>query len=324
MPHSRQILALLADGDFHSGTVLAHALGVSRSAVWKAVRVLSGHGVEVYAVPGRGYRLPAPVELLHGDAILAQLSPRARRLLDGLEVHDELDSTSQHLLRKAALAPGVHACLAERQTAGRGRRGRAWVSPFGHNIYLSVLWRFEQSPASLSGLSLAAGVAVAQVLRALGVQGAGLKWPNDVVWEGRKLAGILLDMSGEASGPCNVVTGVGLNVMMPPTRGVLIDQPWVDLHTILGAPVSRNRCASRILEQLIVTFDEYARKGLAPFLETWRALDALAGKTVRLQWPQGSATGLARGVREDGALRLSVNGVMRYYNYGEVSVRETS
>lgn len=324
MPHSRQILALLADGDFHSGTALAHALGVSRSAVWKAVRALSGRGVEVYAVPGRGYRLPAPVELLHGDTILAQLSPRARRLLNSLEVHDELDSTSQYLLRRAAALPGVHACLAERQTAGRGRRGRAWISPFGHNIYLSVLWRFELSPASLSGLSLAAGVAVAQTLRALGVRGLGLKWPNDVVWQGRKLAGILIDLNGEASGPCNVVTGVGLNVMMPQTQGALIDQPWVDLNTILGAPVSRNRCASWLLEQLVVTLDEYARNGLAPFLETWRALDALAGKTVQLQWPQGSATGLVQGVREDGALRLSVNGVMRYYNYGEVSVREAS
>lgn len=324
MPHNRQILALLADGHFHSGTALAHALGVSRGAVWKAVRALSGRGVEVYAVPGRGYRLPAPVEFLHGDTILAQLSPRTRRLLNSLEVHDDLDSTSQYLLRRAAALPGVHACLAERQTAGRGRRGRAWISPFGHNIYLSVLWRFESSPASLSGLSLAAGVAVAQALSGLGAQGLGLKWPNDVVWQGRKLAGILLDLNGEAGGPCNVVTGVGLNVMMPQTQGALIDQPWVDLNAIHGAPVSRNRYASQILEQLIVTFDEYARNGLAPFLETWRALDALAGKTVQLQWPQGSATGLAQGVREDGALRLSVNGVMRYYNYGEVSVREAS
>ncbi|RJQ46114.1 MAG: bifunctional biotin--[acetyl-CoA-carboxylase] ligase/biotin operon repressor BirA [Gammaproteobacteria bacterium] len=324
MPYNRQLLALLADGGFHSGAALAHTLGVSRSAVWKAVHALSAHGVEVYAVPGRGYRLPAPLELLHGDTILAQLSPRARRMLDGLEVHDELDSTSQHLLRNAAAWPGVHACLAERQTAGRGRRGRAWLSPLGHNIYLSVLWRFEQSPASLGGLSLAAGVAVAQVLRALGVQGLGLKWPNDVVWQGRKLAGILLDLNGEASGPCSVVTGVGLNVMMPQTQGALIDQPWTDLNTILGAPVLRNRCAGRLLERLIVTFDEYARNGLAPFLEPWRAFDTLTGKTVRLQWPQGSATGRVQGVREDGALRLSVNGVMRYYNYGEVSVREAS
>ncbi|MCL5668704.1 MAG: bifunctional biotin--[acetyl-CoA-carboxylase] ligase/biotin operon repressor BirA [Gammaproteobacteria bacterium] len=324
MAHHRQLLALLADGEFHSGTALAHALGVSRGAVWKTVRALSTQDVEVYAVPGRGYRLPAPVELLHGDTILAQLNPRARRLLNGLEVHDELDSTSQYLLRRAAALPGVRACLAERQTAGRGRRGRAWVSPFGHNIYLSLLWRFEQSPASLSGLSLAAGVAVAQALRALGVQGLGLKWPNDVVWQEHKLAGILIDLSGEAGGPCSVVVGVGLNVMMPQTQGALIDQPWTDLNIILGHPIPRNHCASRLLEQLIVTFDEYARKGLAPFLETWRALDTLAGKTVRLQWPQGSATGLAQGVREDGALRLSVNGAMSYYHSGEVSVREAS
>jgi BirA family biotin operon repressor/biotin-[acetyl-CoA-carboxylase] ligase len=324
MPYHGPLLALLADGDFHSGTTLARAIGVSRSAVWKAVRALSAHGVEVYAVPGRGYRLAAPVELLRGDAILAHLSPRARRLLDGLEIHDELDSTSQYLLRRAAALPGIRACFAERQTAGRGRRGRVWISPLGHNIHLSVLWRFEQSPASLGGLSLAAGVAVARALRDLGVTDLGLKWPNDVMWRERKLAGILIDLTGEAGGPCSVVAGVGLNVMMPRTQGALIDQPWTDLNTILGQPILRNRCASRLLEQLILAFDEYARNGLAPFLKTWRELDALAGKTVRLHWPQGSATGVAQGVREDGALRLSVNGTMRYYNYGEVSVREAS
>ncbi|MDX1654152.1 MAG: biotin--[acetyl-CoA-carboxylase] ligase, partial [Candidatus Competibacteraceae bacterium] len=238
----RRLLEVLGDGRFHSGEELARALGVSRAAVWKHLNSLGRRGLEVHAVRGRGYRLPNPLELLDPEGIRAQLSPSVQGRLAQLEVFDQIDSTNSYLLTRAkAGAPGGSVCLAERQSAGRGRRGRQWISPFAANLYLSVLWRYPDGPALLSGLSLAVGVAMARALEGVGVVGVGLKWPNDLLWRDQKLGGILLEFGGESSGPCQVVTGVGLNVTMPKEPALDIDQPWPDLTTVLGLGLSRNR-----------------------------------------------------------------------------------
>lgn len=326
MPVPLPLLTLLADGHFHSGAALGNALGVTRSAVWKAVRVCAEHGIDIHSVRGKGYRLAQPLDLLRQDRIVSQLDKDVRPLLHELEIHHELVSTSRHLLSLASdgAASGT-ACLAEAQTGGRGRRGRAWVSPFAANIYLSVLWRFAQGPAALSGLSLAIGVAVLETVQSLGVVDCGLKWPNDVLWGGRKLAGVLLDLNAEASGPSTVVVGIGLNVRMPDSIAAAIDQPWVDLHSLLPAsPPPRNTIAAQLLGRVLAALSEFERAGMAAFQTRWARWDCLAGQPVTLQLPTQRITGQARGIDASGALLLESKGQVSAYAAGEVSVRVTA
>jgi len=323
MSHKFRLLEILADGRFHSGEALGEMLGISRTAVWKALRSCAGLGVALHAVPGRGYRLAMPLELLHWNSVMESIGRASRALLAALEIHRDLDSTNRYLMAQAVGgAASGHVCLAERQAAGRGRRGRHWVSPFGANLYLSILWRFEAAPAALGGLSLAVAVAVVRALECAGVGGIGLKWPNDVVWEGRKLAGVLLELSGESAGPCHVVAGVGLNVQMPKGSGDAIDQPWIDVSTLAnGAGVSRNRLAGLVLDQVLPALAGYQQTGFAPFQDDWERLDVCAGRLVVLESQGRRLVGEACGVSADGALILHSNGVERCYQSGEVSLR---
>ncbi|MDE2089583.1 MAG: bifunctional biotin--[acetyl-CoA-carboxylase] ligase/biotin operon repressor BirA [Gammaproteobacteria bacterium] len=317
------MLSLLADGRFHSGEDLGATLGITRSAVWKAVRACETLGIEIHAVRGRGYRLAAPLELLSREVIQAAMDETARGRLAGLDILPEVDSTNRHLMRLAQQgAPSGLACLAEWQSAGRGRRSRAWVSPFGTNIYLSLLWRYADGPATLTGLSIAIGVAVARALHEAGVSGIGLKWPNDLLWRERKLGGILLELAGESAGPCYVVAGVGVNVRMPAAAAQNIDQPWTDLAAVTGgAGVSRNRLAGLLLQHMIHVLDAFPSVGLAPFRQEWAHWDAVTGKRVVLQIQDRPVLGRALGIDDSGALLLSVNGELRSYASGEISLR---
>lgn len=298
-------------------------MGVSRTTIWNAVRSLASLGLDIQAVKGRGYRLVKPVELLEREALVRRLDGLPRQLLSGIEVHREIGSTNRHLMEGAArgLAKGC-VCLAETQTQGRGRRGRPWVSPFGSNVYLSALWRFGEGPGTLAGLSLAMGVAVVRALTALGGRDLGLKWPNDVMWQGGKLAGILLEVAGESGGPCHAVVGVGVNLNMPAGAGKSIGQPWVDF-ALLAPGVGRNQLAAELIRQLLLGLADYERSGLATFEEEWAASDILRGRDVSLHLPEGVTTGVARGVDRQGALIVETGGMRRPYTYGEVTVRTT-
>lgn len=262
-------------------------------------------------------------ELLDRERILAGLTPTARAGLSRLEVHPVLDSTNAYLVAKAHEGwPGGAVCLAELQEAGRGRQGRSWQSPFAAGLTGSLLWRFQGSPAALSGLSLATGIAVARALRKTGVAEVGLKWPNDVVWRERKLGGILLESEGVA-GAFYVVAGVGLNVALPAAAGALIDQPWVDLREILGAEqVSRNRLAALLIGELIETYIRFERSGFADLTAEWADFDQVIGRRVSLKLPKTTVTGIARGVDATGALLLeTADGRVRPYLGGEISLR---
>jgi BirA family biotin operon repressor/biotin-[acetyl-CoA-carboxylase] ligase len=321
--HSRhRILAALADGRFHSGEELGARLGISRAAVWKHLKDVRELGIRLFAVRGRGYALEAPLELLDRQRLCAQLDDGARGLVSTLELHPELDSTNRHLSRLVGGLASGHACLAERQHAGRGRRGRSWVSPFGRNVYLSVYWRFPCGPATLSGLSLAAGVAAARAVEEAGIGEVGLKWPNDLVWRGRKLGGMLLEITGEAGGPCHVIIGVGLNVGMTGAEAGAIDQPWMDLAEVPGSgAVSRNVVAGLLLKHLVHAASDYERYGPRRFIEAWRERDAVCGQAVELRLPDRAVSGVARGIDESGALLLDVGGTVGRFAAGEVSLR---
>lgn len=318
------LVRLLADGRFHSGEALAAALGVSRAAVWKHVRELGVDlGLDIAAVRGRGYRLLAPIDLLDRGRIAAALAPETAAALAQLLVLDTVASTNGHLMGQRPPRSGLGiACVAEQQTAGRGRRGRPWVSPFAANVYLSLLWQFELPATALAGLSLAVGVAVADTLRGLGVAEVTLKWPNDVLWRGRKLGGILVELSGEAEGPTRAVVGVGVNHRMPAADGARIDQDWTDLASASpDALPSRCVLVAGLLDRLVGTLREFGADGLTPFLAGWDDLDGLRGREVVVRIGDRSVVGTELGVAPSGALRLLTAEGERQFLAGEVSLR---
>ncbi len=314
-----------------SGDALAKAAGQTRAAVWKRIEHLRQAGVAITAQSGRGYALAQPVNLLDPAAIRAALPEQASRRLANLEVAWSIDSTNSELLRRRAPeGAGVDVLLAERQTGGRGRRGRVWASPLAAHLYLSLARAFGGGLARLGGLSLVAGVAVAEALHQLGFGEVRLKWPNDVVVadpEGlRKLGGLLIEGSGEHAGPARAVIGLGLNVRMPDAVARALDQPWCDLAGL--APAShgpdRNLVVAMVLAHLLPALDVFDVEGLAPFLRRYAAFDALAGQAVTLYSATATQSGTALGIAEDGALRLRLDdGREQNVHAGEVSVRRT-
>ena len=320
----RDLLARLAAGPA-SGDHLAREAGTSRAAIWKRIEALRAAGVGIAARAGAGYALEQPLDLLDAGAIEAALPPDARVELANLDVAWSIDSTNSELLRRNTSQRGVDALLAERQTGGRGRRGRTWASPLAAHLYLSVARHFGGGLARLGGLSLVAGIAAAEALHALGHPAVRLKWPNDLVVDDgatlRKLGGLLVEGGGEHGGPVRAVVGLGLNVRMPVAIAREIDQPWCDLAT-LGETRPRNAVAAAVLAHLLPALAQFDRDGLEPFLARHAALDALAGRAVVLHQHDGTRNAVADGLAPDGALRVRLDdGQVRVVHSGDVSVR---
>ena len=326
MPLRRRLLNLLSDGEFHSGEALGVSLGVSRMAVSKHLKALREMGVDFTVVRGKGYCLPSSLELLDRDRILAAATAASTVGIDSIEVFLEVDSTN-NWLRERALngAPSGTVCVAEMQLAGRGRRGRTWVSPFAANLYLSLLWRSANGATALAGLGLVTGIALLRALRGCGIEGAGLKWPNDILVGDAKLAGVLIDVVGESSGPCIVIVGIGVNVCMSSGEAAAIDQRWTDVHHLSGDnSLSRNVLAARILDELVPAIESFDAEGLQPFLGEWRQSDVLSGRKVGLTLPNEYITGTACGIDDVGALLVDTGNGCRRFLSGDVSVRVTS
>lgn len=319
----RRLLHALADGPV-SGDAIAREAGLTRAAVWKRIEALREAGVAVEANAGRGYKLAAPLDLLDADALRAAMTPVGRASLAGLEVAWSLESTNTTLLREPAPARGARVLLAERQTGGRGRRGRAWWSPLGGSLLLSVSRAFDGGLARLGGLSLVAGIATASALREAGLADAMLKWPNDVVVERdgslRKLGGLLVEGGGEHGGPARAVVGIGLNVRLPADATAVIDQPWIDAAS-LGLSTSRNDLAAALLSHLLPALDAFDRDGFAPFAAQWPAFDVLRGRDVTLHLPDRTEAARVIGLADDGALRVRTDDGERVVHAGEVSLR---
>lgn len=315
------LIKMLADGRFHSGEELGAVLGIGRSAVWKNLQELSKYELDLHAVTGKGYRLSQPIELLDRNNIetLLSLSPSIPK--PTIELFSSIDSTSQYLKRAAELsAPTGMVCISEHQTSGRGRRGRRWQSPYGSNLYLSLLWRFNEGMSHLTGLSLAVAVMLMRAFQELGAVGLGIKWPNDIHGEHGKLAGILLDVSGESAGPCHAVIGIGVNYSMPQKSGNEIDQPWTDL-TQCKVTEGRNSITAVLLQCLLTGLASYQTNGFEPFRSEWKRWDILTGKNVSLHTSQQVIDGIARGIDDTGMLVLEVDGKIRTFAAGDVSTR---
>ncbi|MBD9535812.1 bifunctional biotin--[acetyl-CoA-carboxylase] ligase/biotin operon repressor BirA [Stenotrophomonas sp. STM01] len=316
----RQLLAKLGAGAF-SGDALARELGLTRAAVWKRIQGLRAAGVAIEGRAGDGYRLAQPLDLLDAARIRAGLAAPVQGLLAGLEVAWSVSSTNTELLQRSAPERGVEVLLAERQTGGRGRRGRHWASPLAAHVYLSLSRSFAGGLSRLGGLSLAVGVATVEALQGLGFGQVGLKWPNDVVVDGRKLGGLLVEGGGEFAGPARAVIGLGLNVHMPAAAAADIGQPWVDLDALAGLPVRRDAVVMALLSSLLPALDLFEQEGLAPFLPRYAGMDVLRGRAVRVEEGGVMHEGVACGLADDGALKVEMAGRETCFHAGEVSVR---
>lgn len=309
-----KIISLLADGEFHSGEHLGESLGMSRAAINKHIQTIREWGLDVFTVPGKGYSLPAAINLLDAERILGLLEDKRVTVLP------VVDSTNQYLLDRLAELTSGDACIAEYQKAGRGRRGRQWVSPFGANLYLSMFWRLEQGPAAAMGLSLVIGIVMAEVLQRLGAEQVRVKWPNDLYLNDRKLAGILVELTGKTGDAAQLVLGAGINMAMRETNASQIDQRWINLQEA-GITIDRNELAAKLLNELRNSLRQFEIDGLAPFISRWRQLDNFIDRPVKLLIGEQQIFGIARGIDQQGALLLEQEGVIKPFIGGEISLR---
>ncbi|ALX92260.1 MULTISPECIES: bifunctional biotin--[acetyl-CoA-carboxylase] ligase/biotin operon repressor BirA [Serratia] len=309
-----KIISLLADGEFHSGEHLGESLGMSRAAINKHIQTIREWGLDVFTVPGKGYSLPAAINLLDAERILGLLEDKRVTVLP------VVDSTNQYLLDRLAELTSGDACIAEYQQAGRGRRGRQWVSPFGANLYLSMFWRLEQGPAAAMGLSLVIGIVMAEVLQHLGAEQVRVKWPNDLYLNDRKLAGILVELTGKTGDAAQLVLGAGINMAMRETNASQIDQRWINLQEA-GITIDRNELAAKLLNELRNSLRQFEIDGLAPFISRWRQLDNFIDRPVKLLIGEQQIFGIARGIDQQGALLLEQEGVIKPFIGGEISLR---
>jgi BirA family biotin operon repressor/biotin-[acetyl-CoA-carboxylase] ligase len=324
------LLRQLADGEFHSGEDLATKVGLTRARVSQVLKEAGAAGLALERVKGRGYRLLEAPDFLDARKVRAALGGEAEArgiaLPLVIEVVDQIESTSSELLRRAQRRD-VHqvALAAEWQSAGRGRRGRAWTAIAGGSLTFSLGWKFEQGAGFLAGLSLAVGVAVVRALEAEGFKGVALKWPNDLIHRHLKVGGILIELNGDALGPTTTVIGVGLNVRVPPAARKDIPVPVTDLASIAGRkapPIDRNRLFAALLAELATVLHLYAQEGFAPFVAEWQHRHAYQGKAVRLLLPDGaSVTGKVAGVDASGALVLADGPRRVRFLSGEITLR---
>ena len=314
----RAVLQQLAPGGPVSGAELAKQLGVTRAAVWKQIEALRAAGLPIEARTKVGYCLPWPIDLLAADRIHRAL----RTAGPPVQLHWELDSTQDALARLPADAPDLTVVMAELQTQGRDRRRHGWTSPPCLGLYLSCLKHFAGGPASLGGLSIAAGVCVAQALAVAGVPDLQLKWPNDVLVHGAKLAGVLIEVQGEYDGPCTARVGVGVNLRLPPALGATLGQPVTDLTTLCGSALpERNALAARLIDHLRTGLLAFETQGLAPFVQDFSRRDALVGQALTITGAGDLHQGVGRGIDARGALRVEHGGQVHTIQSSHVSVR---
>ncbi|GFN46617.1 bifunctional biotin--[acetyl-CoA-carboxylase] ligase/biotin operon repressor BirA [Candidatus Regiella insecticola] len=312
-----RLINILADGIFHSGEQLGEIMGISRTAINKHIRTIKSWGLDVFSLSGRGYCLTCPLQLLDEKKIRSYMPSDS----GNIEVLSVIDSTNQYLLDRMNELQSGDACVAEYQYSGRGRRGRQWVSPFGSNIYLSMFWRLEQGPESVMGLSLVIGTAIAEVLKQMGVEDIRVKWPNDLYLHGKKLAGILVELTGKMGDAVQLVMGVGINILMPITaQKESINQDWTTLQEA-GITIDRNKLTAELFAALKRDMMQFEKEGLTAFIDRWRQLDNYCDCPVKLIVGKKEIKGIARGIDSQGALLLEQNGTVKAYSGGEISLR---
>lgn len=306
-----KLISLLADGEFYSTKQFSTSFGISYAAINKHIQTVRNWGVNVFTISGKGYRLHAPLQLLDETAIRERL-PSGR-----LEVLPVIGSTNQYLIEHiGTLEPG-DACVAEYQANGRGRRGRQWISPFGNNLYFSLYWRLKKSLVSSGGLSLMVAIVIAEMLHRLGAERVRVKWPNDLYLNDRKLAGILVEITGKGGDVVHVIIGTGINLAMRPPAAGMINQNWINLQES-GIIIDRNMLVVKLIITLRQALWQFECDGFSPFLVRWQALDNFIDRPIKLLIGNQEIKGIARGINVQGALLLEQNGKLHAYLNGEI------
>lgn len=312
------LLDLLADAKFHSGEEVAKVLGITRAGVWKQLQKLESFGLEYESKKGKGYRLLQTLNMLNRSTIMDRLEHPS--IFEEVEILFSTSSTNTAIQSKLTHTKSPIVIIAEHQSAGRGRRGKTWLSPFGKNIYLSMSWRFNEGMSRLDGLSLVVGLAVIKMLEFAQIEGVKLKWPNDLMLNNKKIGGILLEISGDPLAECSVIIGIGLNVNVLPSR-LAIDQPWSSLKIEEGKEFDRNLLVSVLLNSLAKMLTIFAKEGFEYFYPLWNKVDWLQNREVCIYQGDNVDFGKVVGVSKSGALMLDSGQV---YKAGEVSVRRSS
>ncbi|CRL59982.1 MULTISPECIES: bifunctional biotin--[acetyl-CoA-carboxylase] ligase/biotin operon repressor BirA [Proteus] len=308
------LIELLADGNIHSGEQLGESLGMTRAGINKHIQTLRSWGIDVQTVAGKGYQLDAPMNLLNADIVNQNIKGEPASVIP------VIDSTNQYLIQRISELKSGDVCIAEYQSAGRGRRGRQWISPFGRNLYLSMYWKLDQGPAAAIGLSLVVGVIMAEVLQKLGADGVKVKWPNDLYLNDKKLSGILVELTGKTGDVAHIVTGIGINIAMSKNQNEAINQQWINLEQV-GIKIDRNELACEITNALREAFVQFEKQGLSVFIERWKRLDNFMDRRVKLIIGEKEIFGIAKGINDQGALLLEQNGKIISYIGGEISLR---
>lgn len=306
----------MADGKFHSNNELMEKIGINIRTLYKYIQFIEYLGLEIIHKNPNGYSLSSSIQLLDRDIIMTQLNQGT------IEVVPIVNSTNQYLLERINQLNSGEACIAEYQQTGRGRYGRTWYSPFGYNIYLSLYWGFKHHlhKNRIMGLTVVVAIIIAEVLLELGIKGVGVKWPNDIYLEDRKLAGILIDLPKDTSIELPIIVGIGINIRMSLSSIVPINTHWIDLHT-LGINIDRNYLTAKLINELFIALSDFEKSGFAPFIKRWFNLDRYLNRPVKLIVGHQEITGIARGINSQGGLVLETNHTIRSWFLGDLSLR---
>lgn len=312
----RDILTALNSEYYISGETLASQLGVSRATIGKHISALEEYGVEVFSVKGKGYKLANPLSLIDETRLKSAIKQNCF-------YYDELPSTNAYLLKHCEELSSGDICVSEYQSAGRGRRGRVWVSPYGCHLYCSMYWNLSQGMAQATGLSLVVACSLVKALNDLGITGLGVKWPNDIYLDDKKLAGVLVEMNGQADTECHLVIGIGINMSMSKSQGDKIDQPWSDLSQSASVP-NKTELAIALQTQLHTDLTLFESNGLSAFLTRWKQVDIFDGKKVKLLLGSNYIDGVCQGIDKTGSILLKTEKGLEAYVGGEISLRSAN
>ena len=312
-----QTIQLLSDGEFHDGTSIGKRLNITRAGVWKVIKKLEEYGIAVHSVKGKGYALIEPLLLLNAEKIAQAMNTKN---ID-IEYFETIDSTNDYL-RSAPKDDKTKVCIVEHMSHGKGRLQRNWHAPFGPNIYMSLLYPFTKDISELAGLSLVIGLSLCKIINDLYKleQPVNVKWPNDIIWQNKKLAGILIEVQAESNGVCYAIIGIGVNVNL---SGDIeqISQPWTSISKINNQYNDRNILYAKLLDNLLNYIKKFEANGFGDFLEEWKANDGLLNKIVSLKSGELVHTGKASGVNDHGHLLITTeDGKIMSFSSGDASL----
>ncbi len=300
-----KIIELLNDNRYHDGTSIGSTLDITRAGVWKSIQKIQKYGINIKSVKGKGYLLEAPLILLDYCKIKSSLKEKNIKL----DIIEKIDSTNNYFKKDAIRSNGkVGVCISEMQTEGKGRMSRKWYSPFGKNIYLSILYSFQKDISELSGLSLIISLGVCRSIESLCQLNnkLSIKWPNDIVFEQQKIAGILIEIQAESNGFCNAIIGIGINVNMDEAHNKQISQKWTSLQKLTGQYYDRNFLCSGVINHTIEYLDRFMQFGLDNFIGEWVNKDYLFGKQIKVISGGNRISGVGSGINNSGHLILKM------------------